>query len=371
MRVGIPKESAPGETRVAAVPDVVPRLIKLGLEVQVERGAGMASGFPDAAYTDKGATLVEGAQVLDAELVLAVHPPATDQLKAGTVLLCMADPLGQPQRIGELAASGVTAFSLELVPRISRAQAMDVLSSMANVAGYKAVLLAAARMPKLCPMMMTAAGTIRPARIFVLGAGVAGLQAIATARRLGAVVEAYDIRSDTKEQVESLGATFVEFDLGIEDMQDAGGYAKELTDGQKALQAKLMATKIQASDAVITTAQVPGRRAPLLIPADVVEGMKPGSVIVDMAADSGGNCASSEPGQEVLVNGVVILGPVNLPATVGQTTSQLYANNLLALTREIIKDGALALDLEDEVQAGALVCHEGTVRNARVKEALA
>ena len=368
MRVGIPAESVPGETRVAAVPEMVPRLIKLGLEVRIARGAGFPSSYLDAAYADTGATLVDGDEVYDADIVLAVHPPAPEKLKPGTVLLCMLDPLGQPERVRALADAKVTAFALELVPRISRAQAMDVLSSMANVAGYKAVLLAAVRCPKLFPLMMTAAGTVRPARVFVLGVGVAGLQAIATARRLGAVVDAYDIRSDTKEQVESLGAKFVEFDLGIEDMQDEGGYARELTDEQKALQAKLMAKKIQESDVVITTANVPGRRAPLLITADVVEGMKPGAVIVDMAAESGGNCACTQADGEVEISGTIVLGPCNLPASVGQTTSQLYATNLLNFVQELVTDGVLKLDPEDEIQAGSLVCHEGEIVHDRVKE---
>ena len=370
MRVGIPAETTVGETRVAAVPDMVARLCKLGLEVRIARGAGEKSGYTDAAYEEKGATLVDGDQVFDAELVLAVHAPPVEKLKKGTVLLALLNPLGAPEGVRKLAEAGVTAFALELVPRISRAQAMDVLSSMANVAGYKAVILAAARSPKLFPLMMTAAGTVRPARVFVLGAGVAGLQAIATARRLGAVVEAYDIRADTKEQVESLGAKFVEFDLGIEDMQDERGYARELTDEQKALQAKLMAEKIQESDAVITTANVPGRRAPLLITADVVEGMKPGSVVVDMAAESGGNCAATVPGEEVEVSGTIVLGPLNLPASVGQTTSQLYATNLLNFVRELVEDGALKLDPEDEIQVGSLVCQGGEIVNDRVKESL-
>jgi NAD(P) transhydrogenase subunit alpha len=253
---------------------------------------------------------------------------------------------------------------------------MDVLSSMANVAGYKAVLLAATRLPKMFPLLMTAAGTVRPARVFVLGAGVAGLQAIATARRLGAVVEAFDIRSDTKEQVESLGAKFAEFDLGTGDQQDEGGYAKELTEEQKKLQAELMAERIQASDVVITTAQVPGRRAPLLIPAEVVEGMKPGSVIVDMAADSGCNCALSEPGLDVERHGVHILGPSNLPGSVSSTSSQLFAANvqnfLGALLKEgQVQDGKVVLDREDEVIEGPLVCHGGQVTHPRVQSALA
>lgn len=371
MRVGIPKETEPNETRVAAVPDTIPKLVRAGLEVLVERGAGLASGNPDEAFQAKGAKLVDRAGALGCEMVLSVRPPETSELKDGQVLVCMPDPLAKAERVGELAKAGVTLFALELMPRISRAQSMDVLSSMANVAGYKAVLLAATELPKLYPLMMTAAGTVRPAKVFVLGAGVAGLQAIATARRLGAVVEAYDIRSDTKEQVESCGGRFIEFDLGIADMQDAGGYAKELTDEQKALQAKLMAEVIQAADAIITTANVPGRRAPLLIPADVVEGMKPGSVIVDMAAESGGNCALTEPGETVVKHGVTLMGPLNLPASVAGTTSQLYASNLVSFLGVLLEEGEVKLDLEDEVIAGPLVCHKGSITNDRIAEKLA
>ena len=368
MKIGVLKETREGETRVALVPDAVPKLLKLGVEVLVEPGAGVASGFLDDAYEAKGAQV--SAEAGSAEVVLAVQAPEPGRLSACQVLASTMDPLGNPAGVQALAEAGITGIALELVPRISRAQAMDVLSSMANVAGYKAVLMAATASPKLFPLMMTAAGTVRPAKVFILGAGVAGLQAIATARRLGAVVEAYDIRSDTKEQVESLGAKFVEFDLGVGDQQDSGGYAKELTDEQKALQAKLMAEVIQAADAVITTAQVPGRRAPRLIPEDVVEGMKPGAVVVDMAADSGGNCAYSKPGEEVVVNGVTILGPSNLPASVGSTTSQLFAQNLVALLGLIVEDGALSIDLEDEILAGAVVTKDGAVVHPRVQEAL-
>ena len=368
MKIGVLKETREGETRVALVPDAVPKLLKLGVEVLVEPGAGVASGFLDDAYEAKGAQV--SAEAGSAEVVLAVQAPEPGRLSAGQVLASTMDPLGNPAGVHALAEAGITGIALELVPRISRAQAMDVLSSMANVAGYKAVLMAATASPKLFPLMMTAAGTVRPAKVFILGAGVAGLQAIATARRLGAVVEAYDIRSDTKEQVESLGAKFVEFDLGVGDQQDSGGYAKELTDEQKALQAKLMAEVIQAADAVITTAQVPGRRAPRLIPEDVVEGMKPGAVVVDMAADSGGNCAYSKPGEEVVVNGVTILGPSNLPASVGSTTSQLFAQNLVALLGLIVEDGALSIDLEDEILAGAVVTKDGAVVHPRIQEAL-
>ncbi|TDJ66964.1 MAG: Re/Si-specific NAD(P)(+) transhydrogenase subunit alpha [Planctomycetota bacterium] len=372
MRVGIPKETATGETRVAAVPDSITKLGRIwrtGLEVVIERGAGAASGFLDEQYEAKGAMLVDRSEALAAPLVLAVNPPDPAELAEGTTLVCMADPLREPARIQALAERRLTCFSLELLPRISRAQSMDVLSSMANVAGYKAVLLAAARAPKLFPLMMTAAGTVRPAKVFVLGVGVAGLQAIATAKRLGAMVEAYDLRPETKEQVESLGARFIEFDLGVE--QEAGAvYAKELTEDQKQLQASLMAKVIQAADIVITTAQVPGRRAPMLIPADVVAGMKPGSVIVDMAADSGGNCALSEPGREVIEHGVIVIGPANLPASVANTTSQLYANNLVAYLGALVKEGEIAIDLEDEVVREPMVCRGGEVTNERVKEAL-
>jgi len=370
MRLGIPKETRPGETRVAIVPDSLSKLARQGLEVVVERGAGEASGFPDAQYEEKGGKPADAGEVFAAPLVAAIHAPAPERLASGTVLVCTADPLGNPKGVADLAAAGVTCFALELMPRISRAQSMDVQSSMANVAGYKAALLAAARLPRLFPLMMTAAGTVRPARVFVLGAGVAGLQAIATARRLGAVVEAYDIRPDTKEEVESLGAKFVQFDLGAEDVQDEGGYARELTAEQKAKQARLMAEVIQSADAVITTAQVPGRKAPLLVPADVVRGMKPGSVIVDMAADSGGNCELSRPGEEVLEGGVLILGPSNLPGSVAHSSSQLFANNVVNFLSHLVKDGAVAIDLEDEVLAGPLVCHKGEVTNERVREAL-
>lgn len=372
MRVGIPKETTAGETRVATVPDVVPKLVRLDLEVVVERAAGEACGHADADYEKKGARVADTSEVLASDIVLALDPPSPEGLSESTVLICSPDPLGSPEVVQGLAQRGLTCFAMELMPRISRAQSMDVLSSMANVAGYKAVLLAAARSPKLFPLMMTSAGTVRPAKVFILGVGVAGLQAIATARRLGAVVEAYDIRSDTKEQVESLGARFVEFDLGTGDMQDEGGYAKELTDEQKALQAKLMAQVIQAADVVITTAQVPGRRAPLLIPADVVGGMKPGAVIVDMAADSGGNCELSKPETEVVTErGVVIIGPKNLPGSVAHTTSTLYSNNLATFLDELLDDGKLNIDLENQVIRDTLVCKAGEITNDRIREALA
>jgi len=374
MHLGVPNESGSGESRVAIVPEVLPKLARLGLEVHVESGAGLASGYPDDLFEAKGAKLVDREAALAAPIVAAIGVPTT-ALARGQMLVCMPDPLGQPGRIKELAACGASCFALELMRGISRAQAMDVLSSMANVAGYKAVLLGAARLPKMFPLMMTAAGTVRPARVFILGAGVAGLQAIATARRLGAVVEGYDIRPETKEQVESLGAKFLEFDLGTQDAQTEGGYARELSDDEKKKQAELMAEAIQACDVVVTTAQVPGRRAPLLIPADVVRGMKPGSVIVDMAAESGGNCELSVAGEEVDEGGVIILGPKNLPGSVSTTTSQLYANNLLNFFQQLFprdEEGnhAMKLDLDDETLFGPLVCHEGEITEDRVRSAL-
>jgi len=370
MRVGVPKETRPGETRVALVPDAVAKLKRADIEVSIERGAGAASGFPDEDYTDKGAELVDAAAALACDIVAAVRAPAPETLKEGGMLVCMPDPLTEPETIKALSERGVTCFALELMPRISRAQAMDVLSSMANVAGYKAVLLAAVRLPKLFPLMMTAAGTVRPARVFVLGAGVAGLQAIATARRLGAVVEAFDIRSDTKEQVESLGARFLEIDVGAGDAQDAGGYAKELTEEQKAKQAELMAKALQASDVIITTAQVPGRKAPRLVSADVVKGMRRGSVIVDMAADSGGNCELSKAGEEVVEQGVTIVGFSNLPGSVAGSSSQLYSNNVISFLTQLVQEGEVKLDLEDEVLRGPLACHKGEIMNDRIREAL-
>ena len=372
--IGVLKETVRGENRVAIVPEVATRLAALGARLLVERGAGSAARFPDAQYKD--VTFADGADAVlaDADLLFTVQPPdaaAIVRLRPGAVVAGFLAPHAQAALVRALKEKRITSFAMELVPRISRAQSMDALSSQAAVAGYKAVLLAASALDKFYPMLTTAAGTIRPATVLVIGAGVAGLQAIATARRLGAVVEAYDIRSDTREQVESLGARFVEFDLGTGDMQDERGYAKELTDDQKQRQSVLMAAQIQSADVVITTAQVPGRRAPLLIPADVVGGMKPGSVIVDMAAESGGNCALSRAGEVVVEHGVKIIGPRNLPGSVCATTSQLYASNLVAFLGALLKEGQVALDLEDEVLRAPLVCHQGEVTNERVQEALA
>jgi NAD(P) transhydrogenase subunit alpha len=367
MRAGIPKETRPGETRVAIVPDGAARLQKLGFEVLVEAGAGAASGAPDDVYVAKGARIAPRAEVLGCELVLGVNVPAETGYARGALLVCMADPLGDPAGVKKLAEQGVSCLALELVPRISRAQSMDVLSSQANIAGYKAVLLAAARSTKLFPLLMTAAGTVRPAKVFVLGAGVAGLQAIATAKRLGAMVEAFDIRPETKQEVESLGARFIALDVA-RDARAEGGYARELTAEEKERQTALMAAHVQAADVVITTAQVPGRRAPRLVPADVVRGMKPGAVIVDMAAESGGNCELSRPGEEVVEKGVVILGPRNLPGSAAHAASQLYSNNVLSLLGLVVRDGRIVLDLEEEVVRASLVCHQGELTSERVKE---
>jgi NAD(P) transhydrogenase subunit alpha len=369
MHVGIPKEIRPGEARVGIVPESFGRLQKLGLEARVERGAGEARGIPDAAYAAKGASLVSRAEALACEIVVSVNVPEDTPLAKGALLVCMADPLGAPQTVERLARQGVSCIALELMPRISRAQAMDVLSSQANVAGYKAMLLAAARSTRLFPLLMTAAGKVRPAKVFVLGAGVAGLQAIATAKRLGAMVEAFDIRTECKQEVESLGARFVDLKVA-QDGRAEGGYARELTAEEKARQAELMASHVQAADVVVTTAAVPGRRAPRLIPADVVRGMKAGSVIVDMAAESGGNCELSKPGEEVLVNGVAILGPRNLPSSAAQSASLLYSNNAVSFLALVVREQKLVLDLADEVVRAPLVCHGGQVTSERVKELL-
>jgi NAD(P) transhydrogenase subunit alpha len=377
--IGVPKETFPGERRVALVPASLQLLAKQSIEVIIEAGAGSAAGYPDAAYSDKGGKVVPRAEVFGkADVVAMVRAgganPKGDadlaSLRDGQVLVAFLDPLGTPAGAEKIAARKVQAYAMELIPRTTRAQSMDALSSMANLAGYKAVLMAANHAPRIFPMMTTAAGTITAAKVLVLGVGVAGLQAIATARRLGAVVEAFDIRPETREQVESLGARFVALDLGTENAQTAGGYARELTEDEKKKQSDLMADHVRAADVVVTTAQVPGRKAPRLIHADVVRGMKPGAVIVDMAAESGGNCELTVAGEEVDEGGVIVLGPRNLPGTVAASTSMLYSNNLTSLLGLLVKEGELVLDREDEIIAGALVCHGGEVTSARVKELL-
>jgi H+-translocating NAD(P) transhydrogenase subunit alpha len=379
MKVSIVKEIEMGERRVAANPDVVGRLVKLGLEVWVEAGAGEQSFFADRAYESAGATITSDTDRLwsEADLVLKVNPPQersdgrheADLLKSGATLIGFLDPLGSPTLIQKLADRQVTAFALELIPRTSRAQSMDALSSQAGVAGYKAVLLAAAALPKFFPMLTTAAGTIAPAKVFVIGAGVAGLQAIATARRLGAVVEAFDIRPAVKEEVQSLGAKFVEVQLE-EDTVAAGGYAKEVSEDAKQKTQRAIAEHVALSDVVITTAQVPGRQAPRLVTAEMVAQMKPGSVIVDLAADQGGNCEGSEAGKTVVKNGVSLIGEVNLPSTVPFHASQMYAKNILTLVQFLVKDGVLNLNFEDDIVASACVTQGGEVKNQRVKDLL-
>jgi NAD(P) transhydrogenase subunit alpha len=374
VKVAIPKETAAGERRVALVPDTATKLIAAALQVSVQSGAGGAAYLPDSAYAAVGVTVVPGAAELlaDADAVLKVQPPEVAEvklLKRGAVLVSFLQPATQADIVRALAAQGITAFSLELVPRISRAQSMDALSSQASASGYKAVLMAAGRLGKFFPMMMTAAGTVAPARVLVMGAGVAGLQAIATARRLGAVVSAYDVRPAVKEEVQSLGATFIE--LPLESQVGEGGYAKEQSEDFLRKQRELIGEHIAKSDVVITTAAVPGRRAPLLVTADMVKGMRPGSVIVDLAAESGGNVELTQAGQDVDVDGVVIMGTRNVPSTMPLHASQLYARNVANLLLHLVKDGAIKLDFDDEITKGSCVTHDGEIVSERAKQLLA
>ena len=356
MKVTVPRETAAGERRVALVPDAVRRLGG-GFVVVVERGAGESAVFPDAEYEAAGAVLADAAELhRGAGVVVRVAPPSPQEveaLAAGTVLVGFLAPLSDPDGIRRLQARGVFAFAMESIPRITRAQSMDALSSQSTVAGYKATLLAPDRLPRLFPLLMTAAGTVAPAKVLVLGAGVAGLQAIATARRLGAVVSAFDTRPVVREQVESLGASFL--DLGVRGEETAGGYATELTPEQQAAQQAALEERLAEMDVVITTALVPGRPAPRLIPAAAVAAMRPGSVIVDLAAETGGNCELTEPGTEVVRDGVTIVGLTNLAASVPYHASQLYARNVSALLQHLAPDGELELDFEDEITSGACV----------------
>jgi NAD(P) transhydrogenase subunit alpha len=365
MRIGVPRETAEGERRVALVPEVARKLIGKGLEVAVERGAGTEALIPDELYAEAGAQLVESAEAaLGADIVVKVAPPSEQEvaaLRSDAVLIGFLQPLTNGDGIRAIARAGVTSFALEAIPRISRAQSMDALSSQANIAGYRAALIGAMELGRYFPMLMTAAGTIRPATVLVLGAGVAGLQAIATARRLGAVVQGFDVRAAVKEQVESLGATFLEFDLGG-DLEGAGGYARELTAEQQARQQELMAEAIGKVDVVITTAAVPGRRAPILVTEDAVRRMKPGSVIVDLAAETGGNCELSVPGENVLRHDVKVLAPLGVPSTLAEHASQLLARNIESLLGLMLDaEGALTLDFEDEVIAGACITRGGEI----------
>jgi proton-translocating NAD(P)+ transhydrogenase subunit alpha len=355
MRVGVPKETSPGERRVALVPETVSRLAQGGFEVLMESGAGEEAAFVDGAYAEAGAQLVGGVWG-EAEAIVKVQKPSAEEaerLREGDLLIGFLQPLTDPDGIERLAARGVVAFAMESIPRITRAQPMDALSSQATVSGYKAVLLAAERLPKFFPMLTTAAGTVPPAKALVLGAGVAGLQAIATARRLGAVVSGFDVRPVVREQVESLGAKFL--DLGVRGEETEGGYARELTEEQQAQQQAELEKRLPEFDVVISTALVPGRPAPRLIPASAVEAMSPGSVIVDLAAEAGGNCELTKPGEEVVSGAVLIVGFTNLPSTMPTHASQLYARNVSALLQHLAPDGELSLDWEDEITSGACV----------------
>ena len=360
MRIGVPKEIVPRETRVALVPETVAKLVKSGLEVAVERDAGARAMFLDEAYRSAGATIAADARGLcaDADLVVKVREPIrnetlgaheADLMREGATLIAFLGRDAQSEAAKKLAGRRITAFSMEMIPRISRAQKMDALSSMSTLAGYKAVLIGAAALGKIFPLLMTAAGTIAPARVFVLGAGVAGLQAIATARRLGAVVEAFDVRPAVREEVQSLGATFVGHELLDEAAVAAGGYAKEMTPEQQARQRQLVADRLKQSDVVVSTAMIPGKKAPILIPEATVREMRPGSVIVDLAAEMGGNCELTQPGADIVRHGITILGPINLAATLPVHASQMYARNIMALLQHLVKDGALHLDYEDEI----------------------
>jgi NAD(P) transhydrogenase subunit alpha len=374
MRIGVPRETAEGERRVALVPEVVKKLTGSGLDVVVERGAGAEAVIPDAQFEEAGAMLTDDAATIwQSDVVVKVAPPSAEEvvrLGRDSALIGFLAPLTNAEGVRALAASGATAFAVEAVPRISRAQSMDALSSQSNIAGYRAALIGAQEMGRFYPMLMTAAGTIRPATVLVLGAGVAGLQAIATARRLGAVVLGFDVRAAVKEQVESLGARFLEFDLGG-DLEGEGGYARELTAEQQARQQELMAEAIGRVDVVITTALVPGRRAPILVTEQAVRLMKSGSIVVDLAGEAGGNCELTVPGETVVRHDVKIVAPLNIASTMAEHASQLYARNINALLELMIKDGALALDFEDEVIAGACVTRDGEIVHEGARNAAA
>ena len=374
LTIGVPRESQDGENRVAIVPEVVNRLGKKGITVQVEAGAGQAANYSDADFEAVGATMVDRKTAFNAELVLKVAPPNDEELglmKSGTKLISFLRPLDEPQVAQKLAKKGITAMAMELVPRISRAQKMDALSAMSSVAGYLAVLKAAEALPKFFPLLTTAAGTVKPANALILGAGVAGLQAIATARRLGARVSGYDIRDVVREEIESLGATFVELQLETKESQDEGGYAKALAEEKARRQTELLVPHIGASDVVVTTALIPGRPAPVLITKEAVKAMKQGSVIVDLAAPNGGNCELTEPGKTVVKEGVTIMGPLNLPSQMAVHASQMYSRTLMAMVLEFYKEDSFTLDFEDDIVKGACLTHDGEIKNERVQSLLA
>jgi NAD(P) transhydrogenase subunit alpha len=379
MIVAAVKETFPGERRVALVPGSIGPLVKSGWEVRIESGAGLSAGFSDAQYAEKGARIVSRAEAFAADVLLQVRALGANPqagradlplVRDKQVVIGLCDPLGMPAEAQALAEKGVTLFSLELVPRITRAQSMDVLSSQATVAGYRAVLLAALALPKMFPMMTTAAGTITPAKVFVVGAGVAGLQAIASARRLGAVVSAYDVRGAVKEQVQSLGAKFVEMPLAAGEAEAKGGYAKAMDEEFYRRQRELMLKVVAENDVVITTAAVPGKKAPTLITAEMVAAMAPGSVIVDVAAERGGNCALTKPGETVVEHGVMILGPANLPTEAPFHASQMFAKNMTTFLAHLAKDAAVRVDPNDEITRETLVTRDKNVVNAKVREAL-
>ncbi len=381
MIVGVPKETSPGERRVAIVPSIVPILVKGGMTVHVESGAGVQAGHSDAEYRDHGATVVatraglfQAADIVTQVRTLGANLEAgkadLELLRKDQIVIGFADPLGEPNAAAEIGARGSLLFALELVPRITRAQSMDVLSSMATIAGYKAVLLAALYLPKIFPLMMTAAGTLKAAHVFVIGAGVAGLQAIASSRKMGAVVEAYDVRSAVKEQIQSMGAKFVEMELEAGAAEDKGGYAKELGEDFYGRQRELMMSVVKRSDVVITTAAIPGKKSPVLITREMVEAMAPGSVIVDLAAERGGNCELTRADQVVGHQGVTIVGLTNLPSTVPTHASQMYAKNVATFLLHLVKKGELKLDLEDEILRETLVTRGGEVVLPRVRELL-
>jgi len=379
MIVGIPKESFPGERRVALVPGVIPSLLKTGYEVVVESGAGAAAGYPDAEYVGKGGkVLQERAEVFKAaDVVLQVLCHGSNDvtgkadlplLRPGQVLIGFLRPLGSVETVQEIASTGVAAFSIELMPRTTRAQSMDALSSMATICGYKAVLLAADRLPRLFPMLTTAAGTITPARVFIIGAGVVGLQAIATARRLGAVASAYDMRPAVKEQVQSLGGRFVELPVEAQEAQDVRGYARAQDESFYRRQRELLSRVVAESDVVISAAVIPGKKAPLLVTRDMVEKMAPGSVIVDVAAERGGNCELTQPSQIVVKHDVTIIGYINMASTVPYHASQMYARNVAAFLNHLTKDRKIHIDTEDEITRETLVTQGGKIVNSRVRE---
>ena len=374
VQIAVPKEVTTGERRIALVPEVVKALGKAGVSVAVEAGAGLTAGYPDTAYSGAGAALEtdRGRLFGSAQLVLKVQPPALDEIermKAGTVVIALVNASRNLDRVRAMRDAKLTVFALELLPRITRAQSMDVLSSQATVAGYRAALIGAELTPKFLPMLTTAAGTIRPSKVLVLGAGVAGLMAIATARRLGAIVEGYDVRRAAGEQVRSLGAKFLELQINAE---GAGGYARELTDEEKKQEAEMVAKAVAEADVVITTAAIPGRRAPILVRDDMVARMRPGSVIVDLAAETGGNCELTKPGETVTAHDVTIAGPLNLPSQLAFHASQMYAKNLQSfLTLLLTKEGTLSTDYSDEILTGSLLLAEGTVRHKPTADLLA